>query len=204
VLAGISGASAHAAAITLNLSAGQLSLPDGQPIPDGSLVQLVVSTADTSFTSPRADATGLSFVGGSLDDVVVASFAMNSASGGAPGVFSRPIILEYTQTFDGKTIGAGMPLMLRWWPNLTTSSNNASSDLSRTFGEFRRDTIDDFSDINWTLPGAPSTKGLNVLTPAFGGNTPAASLRATAVPEPTTGAMLLLGIASLALRRRRS
>jgi hypothetical protein len=197
VLAGIASASAHAAAITLNLSAGQLSQPNGQPIPDGSLIQLVVSTQDASFSDPTA----LSFVGGSADDVVVASFAMNSASGGAPGVFSRPIVLEYNNLFDGKNIGAGMPIMLRFWPTLTTSATNPGAGLG-TVGQFRRDTVDDFSDINWTLPGAPSTRGLNALTATFGGNTPSSAL--TATPEPTAGAMLALGALSFALRRRRS
>jgi len=187
---------ARAAAITLNLSAGQLSTPNGQPIPDGALVQVLVSTVDTTFSAP----TGLSFVGSSVDDVVVASFAMNSASGGAPGVFSRAVQLEYNNLFGGRTIAAGMPMLLRWWPTLTTSATAPGA--TNVMGQFRRDAAGDFSDIGWTLPSAPSTRTLNVLTPAFGGSTPTSAL--SAVPEPSAALLSAMGLIGLFARRRRN
>jgi hypothetical protein len=197
VVAALSPVASYGAAITLNLGAGQLQNALGQPVPDGALVQVVVSTSDAEFSTP----TGLSFVGGSTDDVVVASFALNSVFGGGPGMVGQAIQLEYNNTYGGRTIAAGMPMMLRWWPALTASATSPGGSLE--VGQFRRDAIADFSEIGWVLPGAPATRGINALTPANGGTTAQSALRAQVIPEPSSAVLAVAGGLAMLVRRRR-
>src|SRR6184192_1195960 len=113
--------------VTINLGAAELFQSDGTtPIPAGSLLQLVASETDSTFTLP----TPASFTGGSADDAVVASFASQ-----ANGSFAGPLVL----TLSG-SLTAGDPLMLRWWPTLTPGA--LSPGFSTAFGQFRTYAIE--------------------------------------------------------------
>ena len=179
--------------VTINLGAGQLSLSNGDPIPAGSLLQLVVSTGDNVFTPPVAGdfATG--------DDIVVASFSSNEFLGG-PGGTANSIIFTLTSG-----VSAGDQLLLRWWPTLTTSSISPST--GDMFGQFRTDAVENSSDIGWFVPADGSTVALNFLTSTFDGTEPDlvgdADFFVAPIPEPSTYALIIAGgIGFLALRRR--
>ena len=188
-------ASAAMATVTINLGADVLFQSDGTtPIPTGALVQLVASTLDNTFTAPTAT----SFTGGSTDDVVLANLVA-----GAPGEFAAPVVLNLSGNLT-----TGDELMLRWWPTLTISSSTPGT--GATFGQFRTDSIENFSDIAWVVPGDPSNVGLNFLDTAGGGTEPNSAGRAafsvTAVPEPSTWTVAAIVATSLGahfLRRRR-
>jgi hypothetical protein len=184
------------ATITINLGAAELFQSDGTtPIPSGSLLQLVASTTDSVFTTPSPS----SFTGGSADDVVVSSFGSNNNAG--PGSFAGPIVF----TLSGN-LTAGDPLMLRWWPTLTTGSS--SPGFSTPFGQFRTDAVENSSDTGWFVPADGSTISLNFLDIAGGGTEPnsagaASFMTAAAIPEPSTLACLMLGGGALFLAVRR-
>ncbi len=187
------------ASVTINLGGDELFMADGTtPIPLGSLIQLVASTTDNTFSAPTAG----DFVGGSSDDVILASFNSNNALGS--GSFEQPIVFNLTGNLN-----AGDQLLLRWWPSLTAA---ASTPGSTTFGQFRTNNVENFSDINWTVPADGSTVALNFLDTASGfATTPepnsagAASFSTAAVPEPSTYVSALMGLAGIGLatlRRR--
>jgi hypothetical protein len=188
------------ASITINLGGDELFQSNGTTaIPLGSLIQLVASTTDNTFSTP----TPADFVGGSSDDIILASFGSNNSLGS--GSFVQPL----TFTLSGN-LTAGDQLLLRWWPSLTTSSSTPGSGTS--FGQFRTNNVENFSDINWTVPADGSTVSLNFLDTSSGiATTPepdsagTASLSTTAVPEPSTYASALLGLGGIglaAIRRR--
>jgi hypothetical protein len=169
-------ASASFASVLINLGGGELFQSNGtSPIPAGSLLQLVASTSDSVFTSP----TPTSFTGGSADDIVVASFAAPDNSGS----FAQPITLNLSGSLD-----AGDPLLLRWWPSLTISASTPGT--GATFGQFRTDATENFSDSGWFVPADGSNIALNFLDTAGGGTEPnsagTASFSTTAVPETST------------------
>ena len=187
----ISSISAHAT-ITINLGADKLFQSNGTtPIPTGSLLQLVVSTTDNVFTAPTAN----SFVGNSADDIVLASFASQSN-----GTFGGPIVFSLSGNLN-----AGDQIMLRWFPTLTLASSSPGAGTS--FGQFRTNNIENFSDIAWVVPADGSTVSLNFLDIAGGGSEPnsagTASLLTAAIPEPSSVALAIFGGTSLILAVRR-
>jgi hypothetical protein len=195
------GSSAHAAALVA-IGAATLTLENGNPLPDGTLIQVVGSFSDASFGGPTPG----SFVGETNDDVVLASFLLNSNTFGSLGGFVQDISLNYAAgAYAGRTLVAGTPLLLRWWPskNLSTIAPQA---LDR-FGEFRTDSVADGSSRGWTAPADGATESFNFLTENTGGSQPNLAGRAgnvVPVPEPTSTAMLVAGLACFALRRRRA
>ncbi len=187
----VTSISAHAT-ITINLGVDKLFQSNGTtPIPTGSLLQLVVSTTDNVFTLPTAG----SFVGGSADDIVLASFACQSN-----GSFGGPIVFSLSGNLN-----AGDQIMLRWFPTLTISSSSPGAGTS--FGQFRTDNIESASNIAWVVPADGSTVSLNFLDIAGGGTEPnsagTASLVTAAIPEPSSVALAIFGGGALfaALRR---
>lgn len=194
------GATANAAAL-IAIGAATLTLENGNPLPDGTLVQVVGSFSDSSFGNPAPG----SFVGDANDDVVLASFLLNSATFGSPGGFVQDITLNYTAgAYAGRTLVAGTPLLLRWWPSKNLSTI-APQPLDR-FGEFRTDAIADGSSRGWTAPADGATESFNFLTVNTGGSQSNLAGRAgnvVPVPEPTSAVMLAAGLACFGLRRRR-
>jgi len=191
----ISSLSAYAS-VTINLGGDELfQSDDTTPIPLNSLIQLVASTTDSTFTLP----TTTSFTGGSADDQVIASFGSNNSSG--PGSFLQPVMFSYSGNFN-----AGDPLILRWWPSLTTG---ALTPGATTFGQFRTDNVENFSTIAWVAPADGTTNDLNFLDTAGGGSEPnsagAASFTTAPIPETSTVVCAFLCAGALAfhaIRRR--
>jgi hypothetical protein len=189
----VSGISALGS-VTINLGADKLFQSNGTtPIPQGALIQLVASTTDSTFTLPTAS----SFVGGSADDVVLASFGS-----GPNGTVAQPIVFSLS-SFANLT--PGDPLMLRWWPTLTTSSVAPGFT---TFGQFRTDAVENFSNTGWFVPADGSTITLNFLDQAAMGSEPnsagtASFTTGAAVPEPSTWAAAILVGGALVFHARR-
>lgn len=178
--------------VTLNLGGGNLYTAGGASLaPSGSLVQLLVSTGDGVFSNPTPN----SFVGGSTDDFVLASFSVNP-----DGQFAQPI----TFTLGVNNVTTNDLLLLRWYPALTTAATMPGAGTQ--YGEFRTNNVESFSDISWVVPN-DGTFTLNFLTDALGGPNPesAGFANLVVVPEPSTVALLAFGgvAGAVALLRRR-
>jgi hypothetical protein len=185
------------ATITINLSGGTLYGADtNSPLPLGTLVQLIASrTTGSGFDIPSVG----SYTGNSADDIVLANFAVNNAVGN-PGTFST--VVEFSL---GNGVDVGDQLLLRWFPGLTIV-DSAPSSPNQTFGQFRVDIVQDFSDINWTVPADASLVFLNFFTQMNGGVNPESAGVANmvvAVPEPSTGMLLAFGAVAAVLGWRR-
>ncbi len=166
----------------------------------GMLVQLVVSSTDNVFTAPNSG----SYTGGSSDDFVLASFIINSGA----GTVAQPLII----TFSGN-IGAGDQILLRWFPTITgptppSLTQAGAPPAGSPYGQFRTDIIENFSNATWVLPADGSTIDLNFLTTSGGGTQPdsagRANLLVSAIPEPSTYALLACGIAGIAYLGRKT
>lgn len=192
------------AAAVIDLFVGQLTDQNGIPIPDGSLVQLVVSTAgNASFDTPS----GSSFVGPSADDVVAVSFALNRlTANNTAGADSRPITLNYETPTNGKQILPGMPMLLRWYPSRGVMDQ--SPNIGDRFGDFRTDTSGvDGSTIAWITPGDGNRESLTFATQSIGGSQPNSAGNASKivpVPEPTAVGLIAVGLFAAFGRRRRA
>jgi hypothetical protein len=183
------------ATVTINLGASVLYNSDGTtPEAAGMLVQLVASTTDNVFTAPNSG----SFTGGSSDDIVLASFFINFSG----GTVAQPLIITLTGN-----LGAGDQIMLRWFPTLSGTTPPSAPPAGAAFGQFRTDLVENFSSTGWVLPADGSTIDLNFLTVAGGGTEPESAGRAAftvaLIPEPTTYALLMVGLAGAAFMRRR-
>lgn len=185
------------ASVTINLGADELFQSDGvTPIPVNSLLQLVVSETDNTFSTP----TPSSFTGTSSDDVVLGSFAAQ-----AGGSFLGAI--QFTLAGN---LNAGDQLLLRWYPSLTTASPTPGSGTS--FGQFRTDNTENFSTTGWVVPADGATIDLNFFDQSSGipgaaqpDSAGRAAFTTTAVPEPSTYVSALLGLGGIGLatlRRR--
>jgi len=184
------------ASITINLGGGNIySTSTATLAPPGSLIQIVASTADNIFTDP----TSTSFTGGSADDVVIASFVINAGLG-SPGTFAQAIIFNLSATLT-----TGDLLLLRWFPTLTIADATGAPPAGTPYGQFRTDAVENFSDIAWVVPADNSIVSLNFLTLAQGGTRPESDgvAKFTVIPEPSTYALLAVGLAVVAFSRRR-
>lgn len=189
------------AAAVINLFAGQLRDENGVAIQNGDLIQIVVSTGDSSF----ADPSGLSFVGSSADDVVAFSFAFNRATTNTDGADNRPISLNYETPTNGKQIGPGMPILLRWFPTRDTLASSPSA--GDPYGEFRTAAIVDGSTIGFVTPDNGATATLNFATQSIGGSQPnsaGVASKIVPVPEPATASLLAFGLLAAFGRPRRA
>lgn len=184
------------ATITINIGGGMLYNADGStPIAAGMLVQLVASTTDNIFSAPTPG----SFTGNSSDDIVLASIVSD------PGTFASALVLTYSGNFN-----AGDLLMLRWFPTISGTMIPPGPPAGSAYGQFRTDLVENNSTIAWVAPTDGSTNNLFFLTMALGGAEPesagVANMTVTAIPEPTTFALVGLSVVGLAAysRRRRS
>jgi hypothetical protein len=173
------------------------------PVEDGALVQIVVSRSDFAFTAPTAD----SFVGDSADDVVVAQFALDGATLNGAGTGTSMVFFGNLLLPD--EADAGDPLMVRWFPSLTTDST--APGLTR-YGEFRENDpgVGNADEIGFFIGAESSTLGYTFLTLSAGGgyadSLGYAAFSTAPIPEPATYALLLssaaLGSCLVARRRR--
>lgn len=177
--------------ITLEFTVGILSDQNGNPIPDGALIQ-VIASPDATFESP----TNFDFVGG--NDILVYSTGLDSASGGMPGsaYITIPSILlsEYpiAQNF----------LQIRWFPTLAEGAT--SPGFATYYGEFGYN-----NDNSWIAPSAAGFSSFILQTVSyFDGSLPdqvGQALNSTApIPEPSTYAAVIgaLALGFVAYRRR--
>jgi hypothetical protein len=200
--------SAHSA-VNLQVGFDFLTLSDGStPVPNGTLVQLIASTGNTTRDAP----TSSSFVGG--DDVLLGfaeanDFGVPNAVATGSGLVSTGLFnldgLAPPATYVGVT--SGDTLFLRWWPTLTSAAaapGTASfleatlnqvvpSDGAQTNGLPGFSVLVDLPNSTGAVPSATADP-LNVFSPAadFAG----------VIPEPSSILLLGLGFSAFLVRRR--
>jgi len=182
------------ASITITLTAGELYQSNGvTPMADNGLIQLIADTGADGFTAPSNS----SFVGGSPNDIILASFALDHNTFGSSGCFSN--LINYTLLAP---VVAGNQLMFRWFPLLTISSSQPGVT---SYGQFTSLTATDFGN-GWIVPADGGVIDLNLLTLGQGGShAESYGVANLLVPEPTSFAMLgsgLLMIGSMIRRRK--
>jgi len=177
----------------------------GGGIPDGAIVQLVVSTENATFEEPTPD----DFTGGG-DDLVL----MTTSADSFGGIFNEGSASGFVQNrnFDAM-FDAGDPLLLRWWPTLTDVATSPGQ--VTPYGEFR--PLDDVtvtagSDHPFVTPSNQSANIQLTMRVDFagsvespGGDVSLGDIRfeSTAIPEVGSGLLVLFGACGLAMRRRR-
>jgi hypothetical protein len=164
----------------------------------------LIGDTSTTFGAP----TPTSFTGTDPNEVVLDSFALNSATAGVAGGFIQSIVLSLTGS--GVPPDVGTDLLLRWFPTLTTSSSTPGA--GTTYGQFTTTAVENGSGIAWQLPASPANDDLNFLTVSEGGTEANSKGVANlvvggAVPEPSSlaaiGSIIVCG-GAVALRRRRA
>ena len=194
------------ATVAVEIDAGILRNATGtSPVPVGGLLELIASPSGSAanFSAPTAT----SFVSG--DNIVVATFAMNYAvQTGETDSFVTLVLQNTTGPASATTFDAGDPLLLRWYPTLTTAST--SPGIGTTYGQFRSDT-GELGGSAWVTPADGSSISLVFNTMAAGGThaeaTGYASNVVVSVPEPTTTGIIggaAIGLLGLVKLRRRS
>lgn len=201
----LAGLSPEAGAVSI-LFGGDF-FPDsvGAGIPDGAIVQLVVSTEDASFGDPTID----SFVG-EADDLIL----MTTTADSFLGTFNRGVASGFVQNRNFDTaFDSGDPLLLRWWPTLTAADSEPGATV--VYGEFRPaddSTVTAGSDHPFLVPDNQSDNITLRMNVDFAGDqtNPSGDVALgdirfgqTPVPEAGVGLLVLLGGCGLALRRRR-
>ncbi len=164
-------------------------------VPVGGLLQLIASPSGSAsnFVAPSST----SFVGG--DNIVVATFAMNYNSGTAGETTNNPVItLQNTGASSPTTFDAGDPLLLRWYPTLTTASTAPGA--MTAYGQFRTDLTTDGGSA-WVAPAnGTSNYALYLITQSIGGGQPNSAgyagltVGSAAVPEPSAGLLCGVGL----------
>jgi len=184
------------ATVSIVIEAGILYNSNGTtPMPDGGLLQLVADTGNDGFTAP----TTTSFIGNSLNDVVLSSWAMDSTTAGVSGADIKTISFSISAP-----LATGQQLMLRWFPSLTISSSTPGLT---SYGQFTTTSgsLLDGSTMTWYVPANGGTYGLNFLTGNAGGSQleSAGTAAFATVPEPTSFALLGAGMVMMVTGRRR-
>lgn len=194
-----------ASAVTIIFSGDFFMNVAGQGIPDGAIVQLVVSTENDTFEDPT---TGM--FAGEVDDIVLATTTADSIG----GFFNQGLASGILQNrnFD-VMVDAGDPLLLRWWPTLTRANGRPGAETP--YAEYRPvddATITEGSDHPFVMPDNQSANIQLAMRVDFaggasnpGGDVTLGDIRflSTPIPELETGLLVLFGACGLALRRRR-
>lgn len=150
-LAGLCFAAQSARAISINLTTAVLQDENGNPLPDGTTLLVIVSTSDASFgnlvSSNAASATQFP---NEADDVILKQFTLDSGTFGVAGGHIE--VINFNLGFLG--IGPGDPVILAWYPGLT-GTNNLAPGQGQRFGTYRAgDWVvpgDDGADLNWDM-----------------------------------------------------
>jgi hypothetical protein len=182
-------ASKLSATVTLNLSIGQLKDAGGvNPVPEGTLLVLVADTNQDGFTTITPNSFALN------DDVIIATISLDSDTVGIYnlfGVHQQSIILSLSNN-----LGAGDPLALYWFPTLTISAT--APGLGTPYGMYAGDPL-------WVMPSDGATVDLDFITQFVGGSLPdnLGFANFTVIPEPSTYALIGLGLLGLIFIARR-
>lgn len=194
--------------VNLNLTLGILSDGSGTPVADGSLLQVIALTNGSTGALPSTS----DFLGGSASAQVLWQGAFDSTGTGVAGAMQLSLgnVSIYQDGTVGNYLTAGDPVIVRWYPSLTTSDTTPGTT---GFGQAGYSAVDGtILDTAWVLPAANSSTGtpdLLFLTMSAGGSVPDTAGQAvstTAVPEPATTATALGGIGLLFgwfIRRKR-
>lgn len=195
------------ATVTINVGGANLYNANGsQLMQPGMLVQLVASTTDTTFNSPTPG----SYTGGSADDLVLFSFNINQGAGAT----NVALIIDFAN-FPNLTTGD--PLLLRWYPTIAGPDTPSSTlpggpAVGSPFGQFRIDIpeLNNGSNFGWLTPADGATITLNFLTQMINPTSTHtesegfANMTVMAIPEPSSYALLAVGIGGLVLGARRA
>ena len=155
-------------AATFNLAGDWLADEQGtRGIPNGSLIMLIASTRDGNFSAPSS----AGFVRPGSDDIVIGAFTASDAGGLLNrGSYTGTIQANYRdaslglQEFDG-----GDPLLIRWFPTLTSNNLESVPTGAVPYGEFRSNDILAGSNSTWIAPDSNgATVNLTISAGALG------------------------------------
>ncbi len=201
--------------IAINIGGQEFRNASSQPLPAGSLLQLVNLGADGIFNPINVADGGSQWVSG--DDALLSAVFMtgSGAAGDFPSTDAFDLFkgndtagtLDRVFEFGSNVLPLGAKLGIRWFPNVA-ASNFSSTTLQpgQTYGEFTRQLNPLHGGTVWVVP----SDGANVtfdplLTQSFTGRDPDSAGMASLVviPEPLAGALSMVGLAGLAQFRRR-
>ncbi len=198
ILLGFSSPLLSSVAIDMQVASLYVSSGPFVPAPDGTLIQIVVSTADSTFDDPTPG----DYLGGSGDDIILAQFALDrSTAFDTPGAHSESV--GFTLGVNNVTVGD--PFIVRWFPTLigpigessTLGEFPSSPGFSTLYGQYRTDSVLDGSDIVFVIPPDAALYTLNIWDSVIaGGSLEQMTLTAdmmTAIPEPSTYAFMIIG-----------
>lgn len=155
-------------AATFNLAGDWLADDSGvQGIPNGSLIMLIASTKDGEFSAPSASG----YVAPGSDDVIIGAFTANDAGGLLnKGSYTGSLRANYGDASEGfADLDAGDPLIIRWFPTLTSANLDELPTGPVPYGEFRSTDVLPGSDSGWITPGSnQSTVSLSISASALG------------------------------------
>jgi len=215
-------AASHAS-IVISFAARTVTDQSGNPLPAGTLVQLVNLGADGVFNQISIADGNTSQLGQwvSGDDTLVTASFLNSgsAAGDFPSAAAFDLVngpdltlgrISRQMEFALGDIPTGAKLGIRWFPGLqATDFNSITLAYNQPYGEFTRQSNPLYGGTTWVFPSDSANVTFdNLKTPdQVGGLDPAAAGMANqlnVIPEPTVGALAGFGVLSLLARRRRS
>lgn len=206
-ICGVIAVSAAHAQFTANVDAGRLKDFDGTSMAPGSLLLLIAAGADGIFSNTLSSG---QFVSG--DDLLLASSSFNMFGGDQ----TKQPTDETLSTFNATTSPTGQLVALRWFPAITLQqfSTAVTPTAGQHFGTYNPSMYPAVNGTNLAPDGgqpwaAPAT-GLVQLnfftTDSTDGGTQLpieGFAQFTVVPEPSTWALLTVGVLGLAAMRRR-
>jgi len=218
ILLSVLAASSLHASVTLTMSVGNLRDSSGSIVPSGTTMVLVSGTSGFgSISTLSSDLSGVSLQAGASfgTGFTILSIAGATDLNAPNGDFGYGTSANFNVT--GLTTGtgtSGTDLAILWFPGLTGTGAQTLAD-GQSFGFFRSDTIDSATyggpsfvpadAISFNTPADGAAYTLAYVDTNLGGGIPTSEFTATGVvgvPEPSRSMLLLLGLASLVVRRR--